>query len=673
MKSKVKLKNIIILLIISIAISGTISFLYYLPQKYDIIGISKTLRKIEDFSLSLRFSTIAQSRSELVSGTMRSKELSGIYRKMTLIKFDNSSLNKFGTIKLSYDDWEKILSYLNSKEEEAIKLIWLDVLFSEKNVTASIIKEIKNGKRLGQSFFLEKFYSPKDISKNMLNYDSEIARALKPFELNIKNDINIPAYQMIITGNSEIFKNFNLMGCGNFEIENDISKKVPLIFKVEYYTIENGKVRITNVYYPSSTLTIVTKILDSSLTNIMIEKGKIVIKNATYNGKVIDFAIPVDKYYRLMVTYRGTHKSGFLREISLKDITRAGLPRDSILLIGVDIEGLTENQWSSPVGNLPSTEHLAYSIGTIVNKDFMYESPPLINIIYLFLISIVVAFLLGRKIQYTILASVTALLVPTALGFGSFMFKVVIPFLTPVIASVLTLISGQIYLLLTEEKEKRFIRTTFSKYLSPEFVNILIQNPELARTGGEEREVTMLFSDIRSFTTLSEGMTPKELVDFLNLYLSRMTDIILANKGTLDKYIGDAIVAFWGVPVEIENHAYYACYSAVKMIKALNEFNKEMEAMGKTKINIGIGLNSGKVIVGNIGSEKKRNYTAIGDTATLAEELQDENKTYNTNIIISEFTYNQVKDLVIVRELDKIYIKESKTPIKIYELIDVKE
>ncbi len=313
------------------------------------------------------------------------------------------------------------------------------------------------------------------------------------------------------------------------------------------------------------------------------------------------------------------------------------------------------------------------ALGTILNRDFLFELPTSLNILYVFFIVFLVSLLSGRKFSYTGISALISILVPIALGFGLFFMRIIILTFIPLITGVFTLTFGQIYLLLTEEKEKRQIKATFSKYVSPEFVNILVENPELAKQGGVEKEVTMLFSDIRGFTTLSEGMSAKELIDFLNDYLSIMTNILMENKGTLDKYIGDAIVGFWGAPVDLEDHAYYACLSAVKMIRSLKEFNDRMEAIGKSKINIGIGLNTGKIIVGNIGSEKKMNYTALGDTAILTEELQDENKTYNTNIIISEFTYEKVKDYAKVRELGEYQAKHREKPIKIYELIDIRE
>ncbi len=195
----------------------------------------------------------------------------------------------------------------------------------------------------------------------------------------------------------------------------------------------------------------------------------------------------------------------------------------------------------------------------------------------------------------------------------------------------------------------------------------------MLKLGGQAKDLTILFSDIRSFTTISESMTSEYLINFLNVYLTRMTDIVMETSGTLDKYIGDAVMAFWGAPIELPNNALTSCKAAVKMMQALKEFNDERMKIGDKPIDIDIGLNSGVCSVGNVGSEKRKNYTVIGDAVNLASRLEGANKYYGTHIIISEFTYEKVKDHVVVRELDLMTVKGKKLPVKIYELWDVLE
>ncbi len=669
-----KFKNLIYILSVSLVFTFLVVLFYYMPEKYDFFNIGKLLKRIENISLSMRFNTTAQSKSEFSRGWTSLKGGKGYYRNIRLVLLDNVSVSKFGSLNFDYDVWADLIDHINNMEEAKPKIVWFDINWKYEGKKENFINSIKNKAVIkGESIILERFMEAEDKAKHILSYDSEIAKSIKPFELKLDFVPEIKSYQKINSSSADILAAFHLVGSGNIDTQRDVYNLAPMIVKVQYYLKNGNDIKITNIFYPSSVLLAVVKILDSDITNVLFLKDKIVVKDALYDNKRINFEIPVDKNYCVNVNYRGRSKSGFLNTLSLKDLKRAGIPKDSILLFGIDIEGLTGNQWLSPLGNLNSTEHLAYALGTILNRDFLYELPAFINIIYIFLLVITISFLAGRKISYAGVSAVIGIVLPIALGFGLFFMRIIIITFIPLITGVFSLTFGQIYLLLTEEKEKRQIKATFSKYVSPEFVNILVENPELAKQGGVEKEVTMLFSDIRGFTTLSEGMSAKELIDFLNDYLSIMTNILMENKGTLDKYIGDAIVGFWGAPVDLEDHAYYACLSAVKMMKALKEFNARMESLGKNKINIGIGLNSGKIIVGNIGSEKKMNYTAVGDTAILTEELQDENKTYNTNIIISEFTYEKVKDYAKVRELGEYKAKHRDKPIKIYELIDIKE
>ena len=194
---------------------------------------------------------------------------------------------------------------------------------------------------------------------------------------------------------------------------------------------------------------------------------------------------------------------------------------------------------------------------------------------------------------------------------------------------------------------------------------ILENPPEL---GGVDKELTVLFSDIRGFTTLSENMTPQELVNHLNTYLTAMTDLILEYGGTLDKYVGDEIMCFWGAPIPQEDHAVLACKCALRQMEKLRELNGQWPET--RRINIGIGLNSGVMTIGNMGSPGRMNYTLMGDNVNLGARLEGTNKQYGTGIIISEFTYGLVKDHFIVRELDNIRVKGKNKPVLIYELID---
>jgi adenylate cyclase len=222
-----------------------------------------------------------------------------------------------------------------------------------------------------------------------------------------------------------------------------------------------------------------------------------------------------------------------------------------------------------------------------------------------------------------------------------------------------------------EEGEKRKIRKTFSQYLSPGVIALIEKDPQkYIRPGGETKELTVMFSDIRGFTTLSEGLTADELVLLLNEYLGEMTEVLFRSLGTLDKYIGDAIMAFWGSPYPQTDHAYRACVCALEMVRTLEKLNARWQAEGRKQISIGVGLNTGPVNVGNMGSAKRLAWTVMGDNVNLASRLEGMTKEYRSRIVISEGTYREIADKFVCRDLDKIRVKGKHLPVTIYELLD---
>jgi adenylate cyclase len=221
-----------------------------------------------------------------------------------------------------------------------------------------------------------------------------------------------------------------------------------------------------------------------------------------------------------------------------------------------------------------------------------------------------------------------------------------------------------------EEREKRRIRKTFSQYLSGDVISLIEKDPQkYIRPGGEMKELTVMFSDIRGFTTLSEGLTPDELVLLLNEYLGEMTEAVFANQGTLDKYIGDAIMAFWGSPYPQEDHAIRGCTCALQMLRGLEKLNRKWKSEGRAPLAIGVGLNTGPVNVGNMGSAKRLAWTVMGDNVNLASRLEGITKTYRIAAVISEATYQQVASRFVCRQLDRITVKGKSHPVKIYELM----
>ncbi|MCC6807897.1 MAG: adenylate/guanylate cyclase domain-containing protein [Deltaproteobacteria bacterium] len=238
----------------------------------------------------------------------------------------------------------------------------------------------------------------------------------------------------------------------------------------------------------------------------------------------------------------------------------------------------------------------------------------------------------------------------------------------PILELITVFVAVTVYRFLTEEREKRVIRNAFQFYLSKSVVDSVLQDTSKLKLGGEKKDLTVLFSDIRGFTTISERLSPEDLVHFMNEYLTPMTDLVFSHEGTLDKYMGDAVMAFWGAPVDQPDHATKACKTALAMMDKLHELQDGWRARGLPEIDIGIGMNSGVIVVGNMGSTARFDYTVMGDSVNLGSRLEGINKEYGTNIIISEFTYERAKADVYVRLLDSVRVKGKHEPVRIFEL-----
>ena len=222
-------------------------------------------------------------------------------------------------------------------------------------------------------------------------------------------------------------------------------------------------------------------------------------------------------------------------------------------------------------------------------------------------------------------------------------------------------------------KERDFIKSTFERYVSPAVATEIINNPDMLNLGGERKTLTILFADIGDFTNLSETLQPEEVVVRLNEYFHGMNDAIMEYNGTIDKFQGDSVIAFWGAPIAQENHALLACQAAIKCRRFLNKLEEEWVAWGLPPRTYRFGINTGKVVVGNIGSTTRFEYTVIGDDVNLASRLEGANNNYGTQIMISEATYSLVKDTLIAREIDIIRVVGKTKPIKVYELVEERE
>ncbi len=389
-----------------------------------------------------------------------------------------------------------------------------------------------------------------------------------------------------------------------------------------------------------------------------------------------------------LINYTGPYRT--YSQYSMWDVMSGALApdtfRDKIVLVGATAVGIGDIR-TTPFQSA-GTPYMGVEVHANIIDNLLHSQEPgrgflqrggreeMIDIGFILLFGVVFGFLFSR---ITPLYS-TILVITTLFAFGWFVYFLFasrgqwLSFVIPAATLAANYAGITSVRMVREESEKRKIRKTFSQYLSPGVIELMQKDPEkYIRPGGEMKELTILFSDIRGFTTISEKLTPDELVQLLNEYFGQMTEIIFDTNGTLDKYIGDAIMAFWGSPYPQEDHAFRSCSCALQMSRGLAKLNEKLQSAGRSPIGIGIGLNTGPVNVGNMGSERRLSWTVMGDNVNLASRLEGITKEYHVQLIISEATYRHVSSQFVCRELDKIRVKGKTLPVTIYELMDVEE
>lgn len=350
---------------------------------------------------------------------------------------------------------------------------------------------------------------------------------------------------------------------------------------------------------------------------------------------------------------------------------------NKIVIIGANVPagaGLNDNKNTPVLINHPGVDIQATAIDNILHNEFLVVIPQWLN----FLITLIGMFLVFSYIKTSglvrsIVSTISIILLYFILSVICFYFGVVINVLTPIVMFVITTILAYTYKFVLENNSKEKVKSVMGKYMSQDVMKQVIQNIDNLGLGGKRSVVTVLFSDIRGFTSISEQMTPQEVSEILNEYFTEMEPIITQYSGVINKFIGDAIMAVFGEPIQDEHHAQNAVKSAYAMIKRVEQLQKKWEKEGKPKIDIGIGIATGEVFVGNIGSINRMEYTVIGDTVNLASRLESYNKNYKTKLLISSATYKEVKAIVDVVKIPEVEIRGKVNKIDIYEVLKVKD
>ncbi len=445
--------------------------------------------------------------------------------------------------------------------------------------------------------------------------------------------------------------------------EDGVTRSVPMIAEYE------------GAYYESLSMAVIRLGLGSPKVVPGYPEGKFW---KDYPGlewlQIDDVRIPVDRLVTTLVPYRG--KQGSFKYVSATDVLHGTTPveelKSKIILVGTTAPGLFDLR-SSPVANVyPGVEIHANLIAGMLDGNIKQRPPYVLGaeVILLLLSGVAMALLLPliSPLRATVLTAVVLILVFATNVMVWTEGNLILPLASGLLMIVMLFALNMSYGFFVESRAKRQISGLFGQYVPPELVDEMSKDPEAFSMEGESRELSVLFTDVRGFTTISEGLDPKELSKLMNEFLTPLSRIIYKHRGTIDKYMGDCIMAFWGAPLADPQHARNAVLAGLEMQKALESLQPHFKEKGWPPIHIGVGVNSGRMNVGNMGSEIRLAYTVMGDAVNLASRLEGITKQYGVGMIVGESTRGHVPD-VVFRELDRVKVKGKDEPVAIFEPI----
>ncbi len=454
--------------------------------------------------------------------------------------------------------------------------------------------------------------------------------------------------------------------------EDGVYRKAPLI--AAYRVPDGNPPGPDNVkVYPLLSLAALATYLGE---DPLIEVDELGVSGITLAGT----RIPVDEKGRMYINFRGprdtfSYYSAYdvISDFKEKpDIDPKKIFKDKIVLIGATAIAIYDIR-TVPFESMPGIEMHANTIDNILHQQAITRPSwyGFFDIFIIIFLGLILGLILPRvKPLWGALATVILFLGYGLVNYYFFVEKFYsFTILYPLAELLLLYLGITIYHYALEEKDKRFIKSAFGYYLSPHVIEELTSDPDKLKLGGESREVTAFFSDIQGFSSISEKLSPEGLVQLFNEYLTEMSDIILKYDGTIDKYEGDAIMAFFGAPIAYPDHARRACLAAIEQQKRLAEMRKVLREQGRDELFVRIGLNTGEVVVGNMGSLKRMDYTIMGDEVNLASRLEGANKQYQTFTMASEATYKQTMEYIEARDLGLMRVVGKKIPVRVYELL----
>jgi len=587
-----------------------------------------------------------------------------IIEDIVIIDIDGRAVSELG----KYSQWSrsyfpKVIEYVNN---DGASVIGLDIIFDkdirEPHEDIKFINSVKTAGNVSNSL-------------HFAESDSMFWRYVmkeEPENFNWQKFVySLPNHQSKYLKNQERMDNefFELLNAGKSIGHVNILPDIDgIIRKINLFS------KFNNHLYSSLAFQMYMDIYD--IDSLHVETGK---EMQLYSEGNLNSIIPTDKDLNMFINYFGDYKT--FRYISFYDVLKGeerlpkGIFKDKIVLVGTSLPGLFDLRSIPIQPKFPGVEIHASILYTMLTQNYITKFSDLNSLLLLAGIGIligIIAVLLTPMWSFIIILILALIHVFTS-AMVFFETNLWIEILTPLLTMLVTFSGVYAYRYVTEEKGKKFIKQTFSHFVTKSVVEELLENPDKIKLGGERKECTVFFSDVADFTTISEKMSPEALVKLLNQYLTEMTNIIFKYDGMLDKYEGDAIMAVFGAPIAHGNHAYKCCAAALEMQEKLVQLRELWGKQGRPKLYARCGMNTGQMVVGNMGSETRFDYTVMGDSVNLGARLESANKEYGTMIMIGENTYEKAKDKIITRQLDLLRVKGKTEPAKVYELIGLTE
>jgi len=577
-------------------------------------------------------------------------------QNIAVVAVDEKSVRQYGRW-----PWSRQLqaNLVDSLKQYGTKVIALDIVYpfpSNPDADTKLEQVLKNprGDVIGGYFFRdEQTYSnnanwQKLLGNNQINAITRVPGSIDPIQDYAYVEGSLDRFSLAMQG----------LGFFNFFPEPDgLSRYAPLVLPFQ------------TAYFPSLPLKAVSTFNGGNFSMRLDEQG---IADIQLDGD----SIPVDSFGRLALNFYNSVNED-IPSFSASDIMSGKIDKQEVenklIFVGVTEIGIADRRPTPVDADFPGVMLHATVAGNILQKNYLTRDARSIwvDVLLVCFLPFLLVWLIARfRKPYMHLLLLAGVITFVSLLFYWFVNSqaIIISLFYPLFSAFIGYIFYQLYYVLVSHKHSKFLRGAFSSYVSPNLVNRLIAEPERLSLTGEQKEITVLFSDVRGFTTLSEELGPKKLVAIINDYLGPMTDIVMEQEGTLDKYIGDALMAIYNAPLDVENHAGKAVQSSIDMFHSLDQLNIGFKQVYGVELAIGIGLHTGQAIVGNMGSAKRFDYTAMGDTVNLGARLEGQTKTYGVEIIVSDSTCELLDESFLVRQLDRIKVKGKTQAVTIYQV-----